>query len=192
MKASSVAVLMVVFASSVAESAVAAKASVNVEDIHVVRSLRVSRAPATSFCSIERTGFGNAKVEDRYDFRVVVTKASDGTIVDASSTTVGGLHACFGPSSDPLISNFFAEGTLGNVSFIGKGDCRQARKDFPEPGLMVYRCYLDIEGLPVGYIGGMLTTNTITSRQTIGEVSDPPGYTQPSIATVRLWKSRGN
>ncbi len=28
------------------------------------------------------------------------------------------------------------------------------------------------------------------SRQPIGAVSDPPGYVQPSIATMRLWKKR--
>jgi hypothetical protein len=186
------AALLIVVCTTVAGSAVAAEASANVEDIHVVRSLRLSRVLATDFCSIGRTGFGNATVEDRYDFRVVVTKGSDGKVVDASATAIGGLHACFGPSSDPLVSNFFAEGTLGNVSFIGRGDCRQSKKDFPEPGLTLYRCYLDIEGLPTGYVGGMLTTNTVTSRQIIGEVSDPPGYTQPSIATVRLWKARRN
>jgi len=186
------AVLLVVVCTSLAGSAAAAEASANVEDIYVVRSLRLSRVPATDFCSIGTTGFGNAAIEDRYDFRVVITKASDGKVIDSTTTTVGGLHACFGPSSNPLISNFFAEGTLENIPFIGKGECRQSRRDFPEPGLTLYRCYLDIEGLPSGYVGGMLTTNTVTSRQSIGEVSDPPGYTQPSIATVRLWKPRHN
>ena len=183
---------LLVFCISVTGSASAAEAAVNVEDIHVVRSLRLSRVPATDFCSIGRSGFGNATIEDRYDFRVVITKAADGKVVDSTATTIGGLHACFGPSSNPLISNFFAEGTLGNIAFIGRGECRQARRDFPEPGLTLYRCYLDIEGLPTGYVSGMLTTNTVTSRQSIGEVSDPPGYTQPSIATVRLWKARHN
>ena len=186
------AALLVVVCTSFAGSVAAAEAAVDVEDIHVVRSLQLSPVPATDFCSIGRSGFGNATIEDRYDFRVVVTKASDGKVVDSTATTIGGLHACFGPSSNPLISNFFAEGTLGNITFIGKGECRQSRRDFPEPGLTLYRCYLDIEGLPTGYVGGMLTTNTVTSRQSIGEVSDPPGYTQPSIATVRLWKARHN
>ena len=188
-RAVAAAVLLVVCI-SVTGSASGAEAAVNVEDIHVVRSLQLSPVPATDFCSIGRSGFGNATIEDRYDFRVVITKASDGKVIDSTTTTVGGLHACFGPSSNPLISNFFAEGTLENIPFIGKGECRQSRRDFPEPGLTLYRCYLDIEGLPSGYVGGMLTTNTVTSRQSIGEVSDPPGYTQPSIATVRLWKSR--
>jgi len=33
-------------------------------------------------------------------------------------------------------------------------------------------------------------TNTVLSRIAVGEASDPAGYTQPSIVTVRLWKHR--
>jgi len=39
-------------------------------------------------------------------------------------------------------------------------------------------------------IGGLLTTNTITSSAAFGGDTDPPGYTQASIATLRLWKSK--
>jgi hypothetical protein len=183
-------VLMFACTISIAGTAISADGLSEVEQIHVVRSLRLSRAPATDYCAMERTAFENAKFEDQYDFRVVVTRPSDGAVADVSSTSIGSLHACFGPSTEPLVTNFFAEGSLGGVSFSGKGDCRLTKKDFPEPGLMVFRCYLDIEGLPADYVGGLLTTNTIVSRQTIGAVSDPPGYVQPSIATVRLWKAR--
>jgi len=86
--------------------------------------------------------------------------------------------------------NFFAEGALGPVSFTGRGECRMAKKDFPEPGLSVFRCFLEIQNLPEDYVGGQLTTNTVVSRRSIGEVSDPTGYIQPSIATIRLWKKR--
>jgi hypothetical protein len=67
----------------------------------------------------------------------------------------------------------------------------QARQDFPEQGLRLFRCFLDLSGLPEQYVGGHLTTNTVGSKQNIGAVSEPPGYVQPSIATVRLWKKRG-
>lgn len=162
----------------------------DVEDIYVVRSLRLSRVPVTKFCENENTGFENAKFEDRYNFQALNIRDSDGIILDANVRTVGALHACFGPTSDPMVTSFYAEGNLGAVSFIGKGDCRTAKKDFPETGMAIYRCYLEIQGLPENYIGGHLTTNTVTSRQSIGVVSDPPGYVQPSIATVRLWKKR--
>ena len=61
-RAVAAAVLLVVCI-SVTGSASGAEAAVNVEDIHVVRSVRLSRVPATDFCSIERTGFGNATIE---------------------------------------------------------------------------------------------------------------------------------
>jgi len=35
---------------------------------------------------------------------------------------------------------------------------------------------------------GLLTTNTMTSGASFGGDTEPPGYTQASIATVRLWK----
>jgi hypothetical protein len=76
------------------------------------------------------------------------------------------------------------------LSFTGHGKCRANRADVPEAGITAYRCFLQLTDLPTRYIGGQLTTNTITSRAAIGEVSDPSGYVQPSIAAVRLWKKR--
>jgi hypothetical protein len=46
------------------------------------------------------------------------------------------------------------------------------------------------EGLSHGFIGGHLTANTVNSRQPLGGMTDPAGYTQSSIATVRLWRRR--
>ena len=111
--------------------------------------------------------------------------------IPAIEKSAGALHACFGPSADPAVTNFYAEGNIGAVTFIGKGECRQTRSDFPEKGISLFRCHLELLNLPAGYAGGVLTTNTIVSRQTVGETTDPPGYTQASIATVRLWKARG-
>jgi hypothetical protein len=54
----------------------------------------------------------------------------------------------------------------------------------------LFACQLDLTGLPPEYVGGQLTTNTLQSRTTLGSDTDPPGYTQPSIATIRLWKKR--
>ncbi len=91
----------------------------------------------------------------------------------------------------PLRTNyFFAEGELGEVSFVGRGECITAKQNFPEPGLNVIRCFLELSNLPAAYVGGQLTTNTINSRAVVGGVSDPPGYAQPSIATIRLWRKR--
>jgi hypothetical protein len=110
-------------------------------------------------------------------------------MVDANVSTIGRLHACFGSTSDATL-NFYAEGVLGAVPFTGTGDCQALKPDFPEPGITVYHCFLELRDLPNGYVGGLLTTNSVVSRDAIGEKSDPPGYTQSSIAKVRLWKRR--
>ena len=62
--------------------------------------------------------------------------------------------------------------------------------DFPESGLFPVRCHLILSGLPAPYVGGLLTTNTMTTKAAFGGDSDPAGYTQASIATIRLWKAR--
>jgi hypothetical protein len=162
-----------------------------VEDIYVVRSLRLSRVAATGFCAAARTGLGEMNTEDSYNFQSVRTNTSDGAVTDANVETVGTLHACFGATSDPEKFSFYAEGALGGKAFIGRGDCLMARQNFPEEGLLLFRCFLDLSGLPEDYVGGHLTTNTVTSKRSIGDISDPPGYVQPSIATIRLWKKRG-
>jgi len=159
----------------------------DVEDIYVVRSLRLSRVQATDFCASSRTGLSDMDAEDQYNFQSVSTRTADGSITDANVATVGTLHACFGPTADRTRFVFYAEGSLGVVSFTGRGECLMVRQDFPEQGLRLFRCFLNLSDLPDSHVGGHLTTNTITSKQTVGAVSDPPGYVQPSIATVRLW-----
>jgi hypothetical protein len=74
------------------------------------------------------------------------------------------------------------------VSFTGIGDCRTLKPDFPESGITVYRCYLELRNLSNGYVSGLLTTNTVISSELLGSQSQPPGYMQASIATVRLWR----
>ena len=63
--------------------------------------------------------------------------------------------------------------------------------DFPEPRLFPVRCQLTLRDLPLPFVGGLLTTNTMTSAAAFGDVSDPAGYTQASIATIRLWRDSG-
>ena len=162
----------------------------SVEEIYVARSLRQSRGTHTAYCAQQRVGFAGSTFEDQYSFQSIATRPSDGLVTNANVNTIGRLHACFGSTADPLTTNFYAEGVLGEVSFTGVGECRVARRDYPEPGMTVYRCFLELRGLPSGYVGGQLTTNTVASRQPVGEASDPAGYVQPSIATVRLWRRR--
>ena len=156
----------------------------------IVRSLRLSRDAASPFCSPDRTGFAGALSEDHYKFQSIAVDSERGMVTDANVRTVGVLRACFGPTEDPALFNFYAEGTLGDVSFQGKGECRTPKRDYPELGVNIHRCFLEIANLPPAYVGGQLTTNSVTSKQSVGLMSDPPGYVQPSIATIRLWRQR--
>jgi hypothetical protein len=160
------------------------------EDIYVVRSLRESRDSPTEFCARSHSGFDDATSEDRYTFRSISIRVSDGRMMDNDVHSVGRLRACFGNTNDPKLQNFYAEGSLGRITFTGRGECLANKTDYPEAGITGVRCFLDLGGLSAEYIGGELTTNSIRSRKVIGGVSDPPGYTQPSIATIRLWRQR--
>ena len=98
---------------------------------------------------------------------------------------VGQLHACFGKTADSAVVSFYAEGTLYGAPLIGHGMCATTRRDFPEPGISVATCHLDLSALPSGYVGGQLTTNTISSRQVLGGESDPRGGA-PSEARAQV------
>lgn len=162
----------------------------SVEAIYVARSLRESRAAPTEFCSKSRTGFDGVTSEDHYTFRSISVRTSDGQVIDNNVQAIGRLHACFGSANDPKLQNFYAEGSLGNVAFTGRGECLANQVDYPEAGITGVRCFLHLSGLPQEYAGGELTTNSVRSRNALGGISDPPGYTQPSIATIRLWRRR--
>jgi hypothetical protein len=161
-----------------------------VEEIFVLRSVRLSRRPASDFCAERRTGFPAATSEDEYEFKAVAARPADGRVTEVAGPTMGHLHTCLGATSDPLVFTFYAEGNLSDVPLTGRGDCRTNGREFPEPGITPWRCHLDFTGLPGSFLGGYLTSNTVVSRAVLGAVSDPAGYTQPSIATIRLWRKR--
>ena len=160
-----------------------------VEEIRVVRSIRVSRVPPTEFCSQSRTTFSGAQYEDTYSFAAVTTRSADGIVTDAVSSKVGSGHGCLGPADKAGVSNIYLEIELNGTRFTGIGKCMSGESNSPEPGLLILSCFANLSGLQAPYVGGLLTTNTLTSRRG-GAESDPPGYVQASIATVRLWKRR--
>jgi len=47
-----------------------------------------------------------------------------------------------------------------------------------------------VRRLPPPYVGGLLTTNAMTSAAAFGGDTEPLGYTQASIATIRLWRKK--
>lgn len=160
-----------------------------VEEIIIARSLRMSRVPPAEYCTHAGTDFG-ALYEDVHTFHRVVVSPITGRITDAAAAPLGLLHSCYGKTAETGVSGFYAEGNLNGVTFTGLGDCRILATNMPEPGMSPFRCFMRLTNLPSPYIGGVLTTNTLNSKTLVGPESDPPGYVQPSIAAVRLWKKR--
>jgi hypothetical protein len=111
-------------------------------------------------------------------------------MIDPNVKTIGSIRMCNGPTVDPSVFNFYGEGFLGSMPFRGVGECHGGKRDFPERGIGTTSCFLHLSGLPSQYVGGLLTTNTMWSRKGQGMETDLPGYTQASIATIRLWRKR--
>jgi len=170
----------------------AAQSAAAPEEIYILRSIREYREPTTGWCSSGKTGFESfaTDAERFFSFWSVRSRPADGRVIEAKDARVAELRGCFGPAGEPARQNFYAEITLSSMSFRGNGECLAMKVDFPEAGLFPVRCQLVLDGLPAPYVGGLLTTNTITSKAGFGDETNPPGYTQASIATIRLWKSR--
>lgn len=162
------------------------------EDIYVLRSIREPHEPVAGWCSSARAGFEPVPTDAErfFSFWSLELRPEDSKVVDTKRARVAELRGCFGATEAPPRQNFYAEIKLGSLSFRGNGECLAMKVDFPEAGLFPVRCQLVLSGLPAPYVGGLLTTNTITSKAAFGGDTNPPGYTQASIATIRLWKSR--
>jgi hypothetical protein len=157
--------------------------------IYILRSIREQRE-ASGLVLLCKNVRAFAKDADRLFSFWSLRLRADGRVIEAKDKRVAELRACFGATSEPARQNFYAEIKLGSMSFQGNGECLALKIDFPEAGLFPVRCQLVLSGLPAPYVGGLLTTNTITSKAAFGGDTDPPGYTQASIATIRLWKSK--
>lgn len=162
------------------------------EQVYILRSIREQVQAAPGWCTAARAGFQPfPEGADRsFSFWSVRTEPADGRVVEARDTRVAELRGCFGATSERVRQNFYAEISIGSLSFHGVGACVALAINFPEPGLFPVHCHLVLGGLPPPYVGGVLTTNTLTSNAAFGGDTDPPGYTQASIATIRLWRSR--
>jgi hypothetical protein len=167
-------------------------AAAELEDIYILRSIREQHQPADGWCSSAKTGFAPfpKDAERFYSFWSLQVQPEDGRVVQTKDRRVAELRGCFGATGEPPRQNFYAEITLGSLSFRGNGECLALKINFPAAGLFPVRCQLVLSGLPAPYVGGLLTTNTMTSQAAFGGDTNPPGYTQASIATIRLWKSR--
>ncbi len=186
-----VATWMILSACSARAQSVAAPDSA-LEEIYVLRSIREPKAPTPNGCTESSIGFPPfpTDAERFFSFWSVRSRAEDGRVVDAKQVRVAELRGCFGPTDHLARQNFYAAIQLGSLSFRGAGECLALGINVPETGLFPVRCQLVLSGLPAPYVGGLLTTNTLTSKAAFGPDTDPPGYTQASIATIRMWKAR--
>ena len=123
---------------STRDSAALSDSSPGVEDIYILRSLREERSAPDPFCAASKTGF-IARVQDRYSFRAVVTRAPDGKVVDAKAHEAGMLRACFDGVPGAADANFYAEGVIAGIPATGRGRCTEVAADFPEPGITSMR-----------------------------------------------------
>jgi hypothetical protein len=184
-----VAALLSAGATPSASAAPRAKAAL--EKIYILRSIRERHEAVADWCSSTKTGFEPfaTDAERLFSFWSLRLRP-DGRVVEAKHARVAELRACFGATSDPARQDFYAEIKLGSMAFRGSGECRAVQVDFPQAGLFPVRCQLILSGLPAPYVGGLLTTNTMTSKAAFGGDTEPAGYTQASIATIRLWKAK--
>ena len=162
----------------------------SLEEIYVLRSIREQKAPIADWCSPGRAGFTPFSTDAERSFSFWSVLMDGGRVVDTQATRVAELRGCFGATEERARQHFYAEIQLGSLSFRGNGECLALAMNFPESALFPVRCQLVLSGLPAPYVGGVLTTNTLTSQAPFGGETDPPGYTQASIATVRLWKAK--
>jgi hypothetical protein len=128
--------------------------------------------------------------EAYYTWSSVETRADDGRLLNSDVKTIGNIRACFAATNDRSLLNAYSEGVIAGVSFKGLGNCQQAAADFPEAGITPRRCFQALSGLPANYVGGVIVNNSIGSQNANGVASDPPGYLQSGLATIRLWKRR--
>jgi len=167
-------------------------ASNSVEEIYVLRSVREKRQrPPTEACAKDRSQLSDPAWEDFYTFRAVTTRETDGRVAEAAAKDVGNIRACFGNSSESGVLDFYGEAMINGVPAKASGKCRATKTNFPEAGVNLFACVFELYDLPAPYIGGQLTTNSLSSAQLFGVQSEPGGYTQVSIATIRLWRKRG-
>ena len=162
------------------------------EDIFILRSERKERVARSTWCTTERAGFASlrapALMEERFNFWSVETRAADGRISNAQAANLGEGRACFGMTESRTAVNFYLEGTFGTLSISGRGECDLAVGDMPEKDMFVSRCVVPLKVASDSYTGGLLVTSSLTSKELYGLVTNPPGYTQVSIGTIRLWR----
>jgi hypothetical protein len=161
----------------------------HVEDIFLIRSVRVSvNALPNDVCTPSVTGFGSIVADQNFEFFSVAARQSDGMIVNPEVHKLGTGRGCFGLTADPNVANFYGITNFDTLSSISIGTVNRGPTNFPAPGLTESWVKAQVVSATNGYFGGLFTANSIASLNTFGDETNPPGYVQSSIATLRLWR----
>jgi hypothetical protein len=158
------------------------------EEIFVFRTTRTEQQQgATPDCAA--APFTSAR-EDRYDLWSMELRASDGRVVRTHLKPVGNFRACFTQFALGMPLGMYAMGTVGNVSWIGSGECLPTQSQPPVRTVLAFNCQLNLSGLPEGYAGGMATSSTAAPLlpREAGPTAHVPGYLSTSVVTIRFWK----
>jgi hypothetical protein len=177
--------------------------SADVEEVFVYLAVRSNRTPGASDPACDDAGF---PVRNRNDseLRALSLTPASGRVDRNVGETLGSSVACFSARSETGRTQFFSKMVINGIAATGRGECMQQYSDFPEARVGVQDCWLKLEGLPKGYVGGFVTTSTVATRLADaaaaadcaggpcgrGLESDPPGYVLPAVVTARLWKVR--
>lgn len=128
-------------------------------------------------------------LEDRFHFWSVETRVADGRIGNTQAANLGEVRGCFGATENPAVVNFYLETNLNGLAISGRGECAVVLANQPEKNMYVSRCAVPLKVASDAYAGGLLVTSSMTTNEvTFGLQTNPPGYTQVSIATIRLWR----
>jgi hypothetical protein len=158
------------------------------EEVYVFRTTRTERTRgATPACARARF---ESTVEDHYALSSIATGKSTARVRDADVAPVGDFRACFGAGGSGRPFGMYAFGNLAGITWSGYGECTNVVAQPPESTVRAYTCNLTIEGLPEGYDGGWMTTNTVAPVLGPNAPADAhvPGFLSTSIVTLRLWK----
>ena len=133
-------------------------APADVEEVFVYIAVRSSRTPAASDPACDDAGF---PVRNRNDseFRALSLVRGTGRVDKNLGDALGSSVACFSARSETGRTQFFSKMVINGVTATGRGECTQRYSDFPEPRVGVQDCWLKLEQLPKGYVGGFVTTS---------------------------------
>ena len=159
----------------------------SVEEVYIFRSIRTVRvvgADAAEFCR-SRVAF-TSFAHDTFDL-VSMNVGPNGLVTGPKVKVIGTLVTCTGRTSNPDVFDFYGEGEINGIRFKGGGDCLRYA-EAPLTGATSVRCHNRTTVLNDGYVGGLITSNSLTPMDASPTGTIPQGYVGTSVAVARFWK----